>query len=106
YHWLFLNCHPETLVPGPDGSSALEAAVTRHRLKHSQIVIEVLEQATFSGDAVTAAIAAHQERGFLVAIDDFGTGWSNFDRVWGIHPDFVKLDRSIVHRAGLSWHDR
>ena len=106
YHWLFLNCHPETLVPGPDGRSALEAAVTRHGLKHSQIVIEVLEQATFSGDAVTAAIAAHQERGFLVAIDDFGTGWSNFDRVWGIHPDFVKLDRSIVHRAGLSWHDR
>lgn len=105
-HWLFLNCHPETLMLSSDGRSTLESIVTRHGLKHSQIVIEVLEQASCSVDAVTAAIAAHQERGFLVAIDDFGTGWSNFDRVWDIHPDFVKLDRSIIRRAGLSWHDR
>ena len=65
-----------------------------------------LEQASFAHESVTDAIAAHQAKGFQVAIDDFGIGASNFDRVWGVRPDFVKLDRSLVQRATVSRNDR
>lgn len=104
--WLFLNCHPDTLILGSNDHSILESVVERHGLNPSHVVIEVLEHAAFSNEAIIAAITTHQKRGFLIAIDDFGTGWSNLDRVWGVHPDFVKLDRSIVRRAALSRHDR
>jgi EAL domain-containing protein (putative c-di-GMP-specific phosphodiesterase class I) len=104
--WLFLNCQPETLEAREDGRSVLEIAVERFGYSPSQIVIEVLEQAAFSNVSITEAMRLHQQRGFSVAIDDFGVGSSNFDRVWGVRPDFVKLDRSLVHRASLSRSDR
>ncbi len=45
-------------------------------------------------------MARVRQMGFLIALDDFGAGHSNFDRVWSIKPDIVKLDRSLV--AGLA----
>ncbi len=37
--------------------------------------------------------------GCLLAIDDFGAGHSNFERVWNLKPDIVKLDRTLLVRA-------
>jgi EAL domain-containing protein (putative c-di-GMP-specific phosphodiesterase class I) len=104
--WLFLNCQPETLTALENGRSALEAAVELYGYSPDQIVIEVLEQAAFSNVSMIQSMQMHQQRGFSVAIDDFGVGSSNFDRVWGVRPDFVKLDRTLVHRASLSRTDR
>ncbi len=104
--WLFLNCRPESLTLRSDGRSTLESVIEEHGYHPSQIVIEVLEQASYSHEAVTQAIAVHQAKGFQIAIDDFGIGSSNFDRVWGVKPDFVKLDRSLVQRASMSRNDR
>jgi hypothetical protein len=42
--------------------------------------------------------------GCLIAIDDFGAGHSNFERIWNLRPDIVKLDRSILLRAIKSNH--
>ena len=38
----------------------------------------------------------------MLAIDDFGAGHSNFERVWNLKPDIVKLDRSLLLRAESS----
>ena len=43
--------------------------------------------------------AVNGEEGVRLALDDFGAGHSNFDRVWRIRPEIVKLDRSLVQRA-------
>jgi len=40
--------------------------------------------------------------GCLIAIDDFGAGHSNFERIWDLEPDIVKLDKSLVSRAANS----
>jgi hypothetical protein len=37
----------------------------------------------------------------LIALDDFGAGQSNFDRVWRLQPEIVKLDRSLAQRAAI-----
>lgn len=42
------------------------------------------------------AISVYRSRGFRVAIDDFGCQHSNFDRLWRLTPDIVKLDRSLI----------
>jgi hypothetical protein len=42
--------------------------------------------------------------GCLIAIDDFGAGHSNFERIWNLRPDIVKIDRSILLRAIKSNH--
>ncbi|HYS56743.1 MAG TPA: EAL domain-containing protein, partial [Burkholderiales bacterium] len=37
--------------------------------------------------------------GCLIVIDDFGAGFSNFDRIWRLKPDIVKIDREMTRRV-------
>jgi EAL domain-containing protein (putative c-di-GMP-specific phosphodiesterase class I) len=41
-----------------------------------------------------------QTTGYGIAVDDFGSGFSNFTYLENIRPHLVKIDRSIVVRAG------
>jgi EAL domain-containing protein (putative c-di-GMP-specific phosphodiesterase class I) len=104
--WLFLNTRPEMLTQDASGRSLLESMVARFGYRPSQIVISIAEHADFANEHLLEAMAAHQSKGFLIAIDNFGIGSSNFDRILGVRPDFVKLNRSLVHRSSLSRNDR
>lgn len=99
--WLFLNMHPQSLprLALPDAPAYLDAVSRRFGLPGHRMVLEVLETAASDGPAFADAMALAREHGCLIAIDDFGAGHSNFDRVWRLQPDIVKLDRSLTMRA-------
>lgn len=101
--WVFLNIHPEVfthLVKQTDnGQEYLRSAADQLGLPGEGTVLEVLETEVTDVAAMEAAMAAVRLHGCLIAIDDFGAGQSNFDRVWRLKPDIVKLDRSLVARA-------
>lgn len=65
-------------------------------LKPQQVILEVLEAKVDDISRLNEAVAAYRERGYRVAIDDFGCEHSNFDRLWRLTPDIVKLDRSLI----------
>ncbi|EDZ97801.1 diguanylate phosphodiesterase [Burkholderia sp. H160] len=98
--WLFLNTRPQVFETGWPQRAFIDELSAHFGLPHERIVIELLEQPADDESAVASMLAASQPRDFLIAIDDFGTGFSNFDRVWRFRPDIVKLDRSLVARAG------
>jgi len=98
--WLFLNTRPQVFETGWPQRTFIDELSAHFGLPQERIVIEVLEQPADDESAVASMLAASQPRDFLIAIDDFGTGFSNFDRVWRFRPDIVKLDRSLVARAG------
>ena len=98
--WLFLNTRPQVFETGWPQRPFIDELSQHFGLPQERIVIEVLEQPADDESAVASMLAASQPRDFLIAIDDFGTGFSNFDRVWRFRPDIVKLDRSLVARAG------
>ncbi|CAN5432951.1 EAL domain-containing protein [soil metagenome] len=99
--WLFLNVHPGTFAGSFNGKrfdlrTLFGDAIG---LKPQQIVIEVLEDAMAGVPEFEAEVVRLRELGCLIALDDFGAGHSNFDRVWRLRPDIVKLDRSVIVRA-------
>jgi EAL domain-containing protein (putative c-di-GMP-specific phosphodiesterase class I) len=98
--WLFLNTRPQVFETGWPQRAFIDELSAHFGLPQERIVIEVLEQPADDESAVASMLSASQPRDFLIAIDDFGTGFSNFDRVWRFRPDIVKLDRSLVARAG------
>ena len=105
--WLFLNMHPRSLAD-PSGPSIrqIDDTLARHGLRPGQVVIEVLES-TLPDDAdFDHRIDELRELGCLVSLDDFGAGHSNFDRVFRLRPEIVKLDRSVVVRAEVDAHAR
>lgn len=103
--WLFLNIHPSVFVHGALHGPTLARAmdmldnVGQAGLPTHRLVFEVTEAVMARDDDFEAAVAAARETGCLLALDDFGAGHSNFDRVWRIQPEIVKLDRSLLRRA-------
>lgn len=97
--WLFLNMHPDVFNIGAGLGNFPVDVLERYGVPPHQVVLELLEHQSHDETAFQAAAMHYREHGFMLAIDDFGSGQSNFDRVWNLRPDFVKLDRSLVQRA-------
>ena len=97
--WLFLNVNVSAVTSEGHYGSFFMEALGASGLAPSRIVIEILESAVRDRERLTELIAFYRSLGCLIAIDDFGAGHSNFDRVWSLAPDFVKIDRSILVNA-------
>lgn len=99
--WLFLNVNARAFLHGPTQHLAAQSAawLKTAQIRPEQVVVELLEDAIEQLGVLEQVVADHKAHGFLIALDDFGAGHSNFDRVWRLQPDIVKLDRSIVVRA-------
>lgn len=78
------------------------------RLRHGplatqadRLVLEITESMELQ--AVTDAechLAELRAVGYRVALDDFGAGFSNLGRLEQLHPDMIKVDQSLIARAG------
>jgi EAL domain-containing protein (putative c-di-GMP-specific phosphodiesterase class I) len=100
--WLFLNAHPALFGSWREGEvrSFADTVLRRLGIPPQRVVIEVLESALATQpQQVEASIQNARDHGCLIALDDFGAGHSNFDRVWRLKPEIVKLDRGLVARA-------
>jgi len=95
---LFLNIDGRQLlnVGGGTHGSAFETLLTYCGLKPTQVVLEIVESRIDDLGRLVEAVSDYQQRGYRVAIDDFGCQDSNFDRLWQLSPEFVKLDRSLI----------
>ncbi len=103
--WLFLNIHPAVFVHGAQQLDMLAASVgvlDHLGVPAHRMVFEVTEDVMAQDVEFEAAVANARSTGCLLALDDFGAGHSNFDRVWRIQPEIVKLDRSLLRRAVAS----
>lgn len=98
--YLFLNVSAQHLqsVTGNHGQT-FEALLTLCGLRPQQVVLEILEARVEGLEHLQNAVQGWRQRGFQIAIDDFGCQHSNFDRLWRLTPDIVKLDRQLVHHA-------
>jgi EAL domain-containing protein (putative c-di-GMP-specific phosphodiesterase class I) len=96
--WLFLNVDPHIAVRGHRfGSFAQmldECGLSPHR-----VAVELIETPFDDEKRLITAVEHYHELGCLVVIDDFGAGYSNFDRIWQLKPDIVKIDREMTRRV-------
>ncbi|WP_026224520.1 sensor domain-containing phosphodiesterase [Methyloversatilis thermotolerans] len=99
--WLFLNIHPEVFRRGPDEdlSDFLPELTDHPEIDPRHIVIEVMEQAVSENEGFARTVEYLRGLGCMIALDDFGAGHSNFDRIWTLQPEIVKLDRSFATKS-------
>ncbi|MEA3120755.1 MAG: hypothetical protein QOH33_296 [Paraburkholderia sp.] len=103
--WLFVNALPRLFRTGWPYSPFIDALCDHFQVPHRRVVIEMIEEPATDEALFEHTVNALRERGLLIAIDDFGTGFSNFDRIWHVRPDIVKLDRSLVARMATPGAD-
>jgi EAL domain-containing protein (putative c-di-GMP-specific phosphodiesterase class I) len=100
--WLFLNIHPAVFIHSTQQAMLLRRAVDLLNslgMPMHRLVLEVTEDVMAQDQSFEDAVGWAREVGCLLALDDFGAGHSNFDRVWRLRPEIVKLDRSLLRRA-------
>jgi EAL domain-containing protein (putative c-di-GMP-specific phosphodiesterase class I) len=99
--WLFLNIHPEVFCRGPENdlSDFLPELCEHPNIDPRRIVIEVMEQVVAENAGFARTVEYLRDLGCMIALDDFGAGHSNFDRIWSLQPEIVKLDRSFALKS-------
>ncbi|WP_111495670.1 EAL domain-containing protein [Marinobacter bohaiensis] len=97
-NWLFLNVSPQ-VVAGRRRDSFFGQLLSRIGFPSHRVVVEIVEQPTDDADQLRETVNYYKQLGCLTAIDDFGAGHSNFERIWNLSPDIVKLDRQLLARA-------
>lgn len=98
-NWLFLNVSPQAVTSGSQADSFFGQILKKTGLPPHRIVMEIVEQPTDDAERLKETVAYYKRLGCLTAIDDFGAGHSNFERIWNLSPDIVKLDRTLLTRA-------
>lgn len=95
---MFVNLHPADLEDPElyDRSAPLSAFASR-------VVLEITERASVAHDELlTKHIAALRALGYRVAVDDLGAGYAGLTTLARIHPEFIKLDGSLVRNIDTS----
>ncbi|MCF7972045.1 MAG: EAL domain-containing protein [Methylococcaceae bacterium] len=100
--WLFINLNSQCLATEKPSPGYMSNLLSISGIEPQRIVIEILEGEISDRVYLKELIARFRSIGCLIAIDDFGAGHSNFDRIWELEPDIVKIDRSLIQRAALS----
>ena len=96
--WLFLNVDPYIAVQGQRFGS-FARMLEDNGLPAHRVAVELIETPFEDERRLPAAVEHYRELGCLIVIDDFGAGYSNFDRIWGLKPDIVKIDREMTRRV-------
>ncbi len=104
--WLFINISALASEKGTEYGSFFAELLEKFNVKASNVVIEIIEDAATNKLKLFDAVKYYKDMGCMIAIDDFGAGHSNFERVWSLQPDIVKLDRSMILRATESDNTR
>lgn len=95
---MFININPNTILEPCECVEGALRAVLDQRLDPQQFVFEVVEsERVVDADALVRVLAYYREAGFRVALDDVGAGYNSLNLLGEVKPDFVKLDRKLLH---------
>ncbi|MGA8015037.1 MAG: EAL domain-containing protein [Candidatus Dormiibacterota bacterium] len=95
---IFVNVLIGTLLSERQGLEALEAAVRHAGLDPSSIVLEFSERDPVPNLSRLQRIAAQlRSRGYRIAVDDAGAGHASMQVIAELRPEFIKVDRALIH---------
>tara|TARA_R110002049_G_scaffold30385_2_gene104205 strand:+ start:2577 stop:3821 length:1245 start_codon:yes stop_codon:yes gene_type:complete len=100
--WIFINLDSMCLANEKPTPGFMDRVFSISGIAPHRVVIEILESEINDQAYLKDLISHFRDMGCLIAIDDFGAGHSNFDRIWELEPDIVKIDRSLIQRAAIN----
>lgn len=100
--WIFINLDSMCLANEKPTPGFMDRLFSISGIAPHRVVIEILESEIDDQVYLKDLIKHFRDMGCLIAIDDFGAGHSNFDRIWELEPDIVKIDRSLIQRAAIN----
>ena len=94
---LFLNINPQVLIDPEFASGHTRKLLQEKGLTPADVVLEITERSAIEDfSTYRDALDHYRNQGYLIALDDVGAGYSSLQSVAELHPDFLKVDRSLI----------
>jgi len=94
---LFLNINPQILIDPEFASGHTRKLLFEKGLAPTDVVLEITERSAIEDfSTFRDALDHYRSQGYLIALDDVGAGYSSLQSVAELHPDFLKIDRSLI----------
>ena len=98
-HLLFINLHPTTME-SPDFWNRIQPWLWNLSIPPHRIVLEITEAFTLHDlDRLQNFARCLRGMELRIAVDDLGSGAASLSHMARLTPDFIKVDRSLVHEA-------
>ena len=98
---LFLNLDPRLAQHLNHCQPYFDSLIDKYNIDPQKIVIEIVESHIPNIELLPIFTKYFKALGCKIAIDDFGSNNSNFDRLWALEPDYIKLDKHFVKQIML-----
>lgn len=94
---LFINVDPNVFNDERFKAGMTLNYLNRYNISPDNIVFEVCERSDIKEiNLFQRAVNHYEKQDYQIAIDDFGKGYANFNRIFFLHPKYVKIDISII----------
>ena len=94
---LFLNVDPNIIKDLRFQTGMTLNYLNRYNISPDNIVFEVCERSDIKEIHLFHDVINHyKKQNYQIAIDDFGKGYADFNRIFFLHPEYVKLDISLI----------
>lgn len=105
--YLFLNVNPQILTDPDFASGQTRKLLVQKNLQPSNVVLEITERSAIQDFSIfREALEHYRNQGYSIALDDVGAGYSSLQSIAELHPDFLKIDRSLIqsiHTDPTKW---
>ncbi|WP_158289253.1 bifunctional diguanylate cyclase/phosphodiesterase [Paenibacillus flagellatus] len=95
---VFINI-PAQVIHDPEFTPGRTMKLLEERgLSPHNVVFEITERCSIEDFTTAKKILQHyRNQGYQIAIDDAGAGYSSLQAIAELQPDFIKVDRSLIH---------
>jgi diguanylate cyclase (GGDEF)-like protein len=93
----FVNLLPTTLTNAAFFREELPRMVEESGLQPKRVVLELSERQSADHHAFMRTLEKLRTAGFVLGLDDLGTQNANLAEIAAFRPEWLKLDRSLVH---------
>jgi diguanylate cyclase (GGDEF)-like protein len=101
--YLFLNIDPQVLSDPEFSSGQTRKLLADHGLTPSDVILELTERSAIQDfKSFRVALEHYRKQGYLIALDDVGAGYSSLQSIAELHPDFLKIDRSLIEEIHIN----
>ncbi|SDE24859.1 GGDEF domain-containing protein [Sporomusa acidovorans] len=97
---LFLNMNAEVIKDPNFRGGLTKAFLIENGINPSQVTFEITERTAINDfESFSKSLNHYREQGYSIAVDDAGAGYSSLEAIAALRPNYIKLDRSIVHEV-------
>ncbi|SFS56771.1 EAL domain-containing protein [Paenibacillus sp. BC26] len=95
---LFINITAKIMNDPSFTTGRTMLLLEQYGLSPHHVVFEITERSSIEDFGAAKKILQHyRTQGYQIAIDDAGAGYSSLQSIVELEPDYIKIDRSLIH---------